>query len=281
MSAQMRNRRSALTSYVVLGLSAALMIAPLWWMMDASLTSNAAIVRGQVPLLPLRPEWKTYLQAWTAEPFGRFMLNSLLTTTAMVVCQLATSAMAAYALVYTRLGRTRFLLAVLVAAVLVPFQATWLGAFFFLRDLGWINSYQALVVPFLGSAFGVFYLRQGFLGAIPTELVQVARLDGAHELRALWTVVLPNARNLLISLGSIQFFYHFNALFWPLVATSTNAFRVMPVGLSMFLQDEGGTGTQWNQLLAAAVIGIVPLLIGFLAGQKYIVEGVMRTAFRD
>lgn len=260
---------------------ALLMVVPLWWMFTSSLTPNARLVQGQVPLLPIHPQWRNYALAWTTEPFGRFMANSLLTSSAIVAGQLATSSLAAYALVYTRLGARRFLLAAVVAAVLVPFQATWLGAFFLMRDLGWLNTYQALVVPFLGSAFGVFYLRQGFFGTIPRELVSVARLEGASELRTLWSIVLPNAKHLLVSLGLIQFFYHFNALFWPLVATDSNRVRVVPVGLAMFVQQEGGTGTEWNLLLAAAVISIVPLLILFFAGQRYVVEGVMRTAFRE
>ncbi len=228
--------------------------------------------------LPLHPEVGPYAGAWNSAPFGLFYLNTLFMASAIVLGQLVTSTLAAYALTWLRIPGRQAVFFLILIGLMVPEQLTVVPVFLEMRTLGWINSYQGLIVPFLGSAFGIFLLRQSFL-QIPLPLIEAAKVDGASRLQILTRVILPNSKSALITLAILNFIWHYNDFFWPLIITNTNHYRTLAVGLSMFFQSGSGL-TPWNQLMAADVFIAVPLFLLFFLGQRYLVQGVMTSGIK-
>ncbi len=223
--------------------------------------------------------WGNFLRAWQSEPFGLYYVNSLWTTLAIVILQLITSTMAAYALVFVPFRGSKLLFAGIMLALMVPMQATFIPNFLILRDLHWLDSYMALIVPFAGSAFGIFLMRQAYL-TFPKEMVEAMRIDGGTEWQILWRLIVPNVKPQVISLVILSFVFHYNNLFWPLVVTNSTKYRVLPLGLATFLQQQGGNGPQWNLMMAADLFTMLPLLVVFFFGQRYLVQTVANSGIK-
>lgn len=279
MNVRVMRGAMAVVSYVVLAGVSLVILVPIWWILVSAVSPLHALFSATPVLWPATVQWGNFGRAWHAAPFAIYYLNSLWVNAVIVGLQLTTSSLAAYAFVFTRFAGQRLLFGLVVGAMMIPAQATFIVNFLTLRDVNWVNTYQALIVPFVGSAFGIFLLRQAFL-SIPHELIEAMRVDGAGHLRTLWSLVLPNARPALITLAILNYVFHFNSLFWPLVITNSDQFRVLPVGLSMFLQQEGGSGIQWNLMMAADVFSLLPMILLFLVGQRYIVKGVAASGLK-
>lgn len=266
-------------SYVLLIFFSLTVLFPIYWMLVSALQTNQSIFSTHLHLLPLQWDWGNFVAAWKAQPFSVFFTNSIVSNALIVICQVITSSMAAYALVFLPLkGKTGLFFSILLA-MMIPMQTTFIPVYLILSKAHLINTYGALVLPFVGSAFGIFLLRQAFL-SIPKEMVTAARIDGAHEPRILWSIVLPNAKPALITLVLLNFVFHYNSLFWPLVSTDTTNMRVIPVALSYFLTQEAGQTLQWNLLMAADLFSVLPVIAIFLLGQRYIVRGVANTSVK-
>ena len=249
--------------------AAALTLVPLAWLVSLSLQDPQAAFHFPPRFIPEPFLWRSYPEAWRSQPFGRMYLNSVLTSALIIAGQIATSSLAAYALTQLRFrGRTVAFFAI-VSTMMVPIQATFIPAYIILSRLGWINTYQALVVPFVASGFGVFLMRQAFL-VIPPSLVDAARIDGAGHGTILCRILLPLARPAVLTLSALSFVFHYNDFFWPLIVTNTAQMRTLPVGLATMLLTEGSHGTQWNQVMAADVFTVAPILLGFLFVQRYL-----------
>jgi ABC-type glycerol-3-phosphate transport system permease component len=263
-----RRLGSAATHAVLLG-AAALTAAPLAWLVSLSLQDPQAAFRFPPRFVPTDFLWRSYPEAWRSLPFGRMYLNSLATSTLIVAAQIITSSLAAYALTQLRFRGRGLAFLSIVATMMVPIQATFIPAYIILSRLGWINTYQALVVPFAASGFGVFLLRQAFL-VIPPSLIDAARIDGAGHGTILCRILVPLARPALLTLAALSFVFHYNDFFWPLIVTNTAQMRTLPVGLATMILTEGSQGTQWNQVMAADVFTVAPILLGFLVMQRYL-----------
>src|SRR5947207_3100973 len=224
---------------VVLGLSLA-MLAPFLYMVAASLW-------GEPGVMALR--WSHYPAALTALPFGRFFLNSALFAGCVVVGQVLTSAAAAYAFARLRFpGRDRVFLAFL-SVLMVPAVVLLIPRFLIIHALGWVDSYQGLIVTEMVSVWGIFLLRQ-FFQTIPRDLEDAARLDGAGEWTIFWRVMLPLSKPALATLAVVAFVDQWRSFLWPLVATRSVEMSVVEVGLARF---HGFNGTNWPYQMAAAV----------------------------
>jgi ABC-type glycerol-3-phosphate transport system permease component len=153
--------------------------------------------------------------------------------------------------------------------MMVPVQATFIPAYVIVSRLGWVDTYWALVVPFVASGFGVFLMRQAFL-VVPKALVEAARIDGAGHWTILTRILVPLARPAIVTLAALSFTFHYNDFFWPLIVTNSTRMRTLPVGLATMILTEGSHGTQWNQVMAADVFTIVPLLAVFVLLQRHL-----------
>jgi len=263
----MRKRRWRVGKWVsggvVLGLSLA-MLGPFLYMVAASLWGEPGV---------MAPRWSNYPAALTALPFGRFFLNSALFAGCVVVGQVLTSAAAAYAFARLRFpGRDRVFLAFL-SVLMIPAVVLLIPRFLIINALGWVDSYQGLIVTEIVSVWGIFLLRQ-FFQTIPRDLEDAARLDGAGEWTIFWRVMLPQTKPALATLALLAFVGQWKGFLWPLVAAPSAGMNVAEVGLARF----HGLYGNWPSQMAAAVTVIVPLAIVFFVAQKYLIEGVRRSA---
>lgn len=266
--------------YLIMTLVVIGILLPLWTMAVASLSPVKSLYSNHVPLWPQSFRLSNFVDAWHAAPFGRYYLNSIFTTVAIVVLQLITSSLAAYAFAFVRFKASKTVFGLVVLAMFVPTQAVFVASYILISDYGWIDSYQALIIPFAASAFGIFFLTQSFR-SFPYEIIESGRVDGCSHLRALRSLVLPNARPALATLALINGVFHFNYFFWPLIITNSESHRVLPVGLTTMASESGGDQLiQWNQVMAADVFMVAPLIVLFALAQRVMVRGVARVGIR-
>lgn len=223
-----------------------------------------------------RLRWRNYRTAWVEANIAKAFLNSTVVSGTIVFGQLLTSSLAAFAFARLRFfGRDKLFLAYL-ATMMVPTAVTIIPVFILLRQLHWINTYQALIMPSVFTAYGTFMLRQFFL-TIPRELEEAALIDGCSLSRIYWHVALPLSKPGLAALGILSFMAEWKSFMWPLIVTHTQEMYTLPVALVQF-QDR--FGVQWTLLMAGSVIMILPMLIVFVAGQRFFVAGIRLGALK-
>ena len=267
-------------AYCFLALGAAAMIAPFLWMVTTSLKEPGSIFSYQGPWgqdwIPTQFVWKNYLWAWKAVPFARFYFNSLFVSLCVTAGQVLTSAMAAYA--FARLefpGRDKIFFGYL-ATMMVPGAVTMIPVFILLRFLGWIDTYKAVILPGIFTAYGTFLLRQFFL-TLPKELEDAAKIDGCSYFGIFWRIILPLSKPALATLTTFTFMGSWLNFMWPLIVLNTHNKFTLPVGLSYF---QSLHTTDWSLLMAGSLMMILPILIVFILNQRYFVEGIKLTGIK-
>jgi len=251
-------------------LTATVLVAvPFLWLVSLSLQEPQALFRYPPRFIPERLVWSSYPDAWRSLPFGRMYVNSIVASALIIVGQVITSCLAAYALTQLRFRGRQLAFLFIISTMMVPIQATFIPAYVIVSRLGWVDTFWALVVPFVASGFGVFLMRQAFL-VVPRTLVEAALIDGAGHWTILTRVLVPLARPAIITLAALSFTFHYNDFFWPLIVTNSAAMRTLPVGLATMILTEGSHGTQWNQVMAADVFTVAPLFAAFVLLQRYL-----------
>ncbi|WP_349258440.1 carbohydrate ABC transporter permease [Stackebrandtia sp.] len=257
-------------AYCLLGLACALTIVPLLYVVSLSLQTEAETLSAHPVLWPDTPRFDNYATLFKLAPFGDFILNSVVVAGTITVAHLIFDPLAGYAFAKFRFPLRNTLFIALLATLMVPFFIRMVPLFVMMSNLGWLNTYQALIVPFLMDAFGIFLMRQ-FIQPIPDDLMDAARADGAGELRVYWQIVLPQVKPALAVLGLFTFVFQWNEFLWPLVATKTENMRTIPVGLTQFNQENF---TLWHLTAAGSIILFVPTALLFLFTQRYFVRGI-------
>jgi ABC-type glycerol-3-phosphate transport system permease component len=259
------------SSYLILTVIALLVMIPVIWMLLGSIEPLSSMFSQH--LLPTRLDFSNYVTAFKSQSLGHYFFNSFFTTGVIVACQLITSAFAAYGIVFTSVRMRHIVFALVIVSMMIPIQAIFIPDYVILSDLRWVNTYQALIVPFIGTGFGIFFLRQAYL-RIPVTLLEAMKMDGASHWTILRRLVIPNTKSALITLALLNGVFHYGYLFWPLLVTNTSQYWVVPVGLSYFTEAQPDQ-ILWNLLMAANVLTILPLVAVFVWGQRYIVKGVL------
>jgi ABC-type glycerol-3-phosphate transport system permease component len=269
-------RRGTLARLLVVGALTLVWVFPLWWMLVTALSSRADVVSGRVGLVPARVSLDAFRTALTDFPVGTWVANSFAIAVVAVVLTVVVDVLAGYVLAKHRFpGRTAVFLLV-VATLMIPVQVLLVPQFELVSDLGWINSYWAVIVPRSAEAFGVFLARQYFL-SLPDELLEAGALDGAGQLRTLWSIVLPLSRPLVAVLLVMTFMFRWNEFAWPLVALRDPDLYTLPVGLA-FLQ--GQYTTDYPVLMASAMLSALPVLALFAVAQRQFVAGLARSGLK-
>ncbi len=251
-------------------------IFPLVWMVLTSLKGYAEASAAQ-NLLPTRWLFSNYVEAWNQVGiFPRYFANTFFIATATVLGVLVTSTLAAYAFARMRFPGRETLFMILLATMIIPFEVTLVPNFIIIRDLGWIDRYESMIVPWAASAFSIFLLRQ-FFRSIPQDLYDAAVLDGASHLRFLFSIVVPLSWPALITSALLTFLGSWNSLMWPLLVTNNPQIRPIQVGIATFITD---AGTQVQLLLAAVTISIIPIVIIYLILQRWFIEGIASAGIR-
>ncbi len=258
--------------YAALVLLSLVMLIPFAWMLSTSLKPTEYILSVTPQFIPNPATLDSYRTLFDLMPMQRMLGNSLFVALAGAGGQVLVSAMAAYAFARIEWRGREIVFLLYLGTMMVPSQVTLIPLFILIRQLGWVNSYQGLILPGLFSAFGTFLLRQAFL-SLPRDLEEAAFIDGATHFTIFWRIILPLTRPALATLAVLSFMQYWNAYLWPLFVARQEIFMTLPVGLAK-LQGGPRALTQWNVVMAGAVVTVLPILIAYLFAQKWFVRSV-------
>jgi cellobiose transport system permease protein len=263
-------------TYVLLALSALVSIFPLYWTLVAGSHTNHEIAETPPPFLPDASIFTNIKLALQQAPIGKAIINSVIVSGAITVGTVLCCTLAGFAFAKLRFRGSSFLLALVIGTMMVPTQLGIIPLFILIAKLQWVNQLQAVVLPTLVSAFGVFFMRQYLSQALPDELLEAGRVDGASTNRIFWSIVVPIARPAMAVLGMLTFLTAWNDFFWPIIALTTDnpTVQVALAGL--------GTGyvPQRSIIMAGTLLGTLPVLVVFAVLGKQIVGGIMQGAVK-
>ncbi|HEY64765.1 MAG TPA: carbohydrate ABC transporter permease [Caldilineae bacterium] len=274
----MRVRRifvdTAVSFFILVG--AFVMASPLLWMVITAFKSQEEARAIPLKLFPTVWRWQNFVEIWQVTPLGRALLNSFFIGGCVTAGVIITSTISGYAFAKLRFPGRDILFMVILSTMMVPFFLQAIPLFVIMARLGWINSYQALIVPGLCSAFGIFVMRQ-FMLTIPTDLIDAARIDGCSEFGILWRIMLPLIKSAAAALGIFTFVFSWQDLFWPLLVAKKPDY--FPAQLAVYYI-QGQYGDYTSLLMAAGTVTILPSLIMFLILQERMVKGVALTGLK-
>jgi ABC-type glycerol-3-phosphate transport system permease component len=274
-------RRAGL--YGLLAATSFVVAFPLLMALSYSFMAERSISTYPPPILPVDPTLDNYreivdraLRPNSPLPIFHYLFNSFITSSAVVVGRLITASLAAYAFVFIDFPGKKLLFLAFLATLMVPWEATIIPNYMTMRDLGWIDSYQGLAVPFMATGFGTFLLRQSFL-QLPRDLYDAAIIDGAGRFRFLWQIVLPLNRPALGTLAVYSFLEIWNQYFWPLLITNQPVMRTVQVGIGQLKWEES---LRWGIVTAGVVMVVVPTIVLLVIGQRQLVRGLTAGAIK-
>jgi multiple sugar transport system permease protein len=264
--------------YLVLTVGALLCLLPIFWLVRSSLMTLVEVFKFPPLLWATHSRWDNFAAAMSTSPFLLYFRNTLIVVIPTVLATLVTSTLSAYGFARFRFPFRGFWFAMVLGAIILPPAVVLIPQFIMWSRVHLVNTFFPLIVPFWfgGGAFNVFLLRQFFL-TIPRDFDDAARIDGASYPRILARILLPFIQPALIAVGLFQFFFQWNDFFGPLIYLNSPSTYTLALGLQHFI---GSYATQWNILMAATVIVIVPPIIVFFVGQRYFVEGVTLTGIK-
>lgn len=256
--------------YLTLTILGFLMVIPFVWMVATSLKGPQEILSATPTFWPKAWRWENYTEAFDQVPFGRFYWNTIFVTVARTVGQLLIASLAAFAFARLRFPGRSFLFVLVLAVMMMPGQVTLIPNYVLLKYLGWLDSYEGLIIPSLFSAFGVFLLRQFYM-TIPQELFDSATLDGCNPLRTYWHIGLPLSRTALVAFGVLVTLWSWNDFLWPLIITNRTEMQMLSVGIAYF---QGQFISNFAVMMAAATVATLPMVAVFLLAQRQLLEGI-------
>jgi multiple sugar transport system permease protein len=253
-----------------------LFMLPIIWMTTTSFQAGAKMFQLTTEWIPSVWHPENYPNALGRAAFPRFFLNSAIVSASVMLGNLIFCTLAGYGLAKYRFRGDRLLLLVILSTLMLPLEVTLVPTFLVVHTLGWVDSYQGLAGPLLIDAFGVFLMRQ-FMLKIPSDYIEAARIDGAGELRILWSVIIPQCRAALAVLALFSFRDSWDQFLWPLVVVSRDEFRTYPLGLVRFGDDYGNPPTEQ---MAIAVLATIPIFLLFLVLQRALRKGFDLSALK-
>ncbi|NET56662.1 MAG: carbohydrate ABC transporter permease [Symploca sp. SIO2E6] len=271
-----RKLLSTFGSYLLLTILALLFVAPIAFMIvgsfkpDNSVLAEAGTIKA---FLPTEVSWQNYRDVFARTNFGLFFFNSVLTTAIIVIAGLVVNSLAGYALARLRWRGRDWLLLMVLALMIIPFEAIAVPLFFQMTMLGLRNTYIVQILPFIGNAFSV-YLFYTFFIALPKELEEAARVDGASTIRIFWEIIVPVSKPVFASVAILNFLSQWGAFLWPLMVTIDETVRPLPVAIASF---QALPPLQWGDIMAFGVMMVAPVLVVFIMFQKWFVQGVAAT----
>ena len=265
-----------LGTYALLAIGSVLVAFPLLLALSYSFMSESEIASFPPPLFRLAPSLDNYAKVLASIPIGRYLLNSFIVSIAVVIGQLITASLAAYAFSFLAFRGRNLLFFVFLSTLMIPWEATIIPNYMTIRDLGWLDTYQGLAVPFMATAFGTFLLRQAFL-QIPRELWDSSRIDGATSFRFLRTMVIPLSRPALGTVAIYGFLSTYNQYFWPLLITNQTLMRTTQVGVAQLRFEET---LRWGLVMAGVIMVAVPTLALLVIGQRQLIRGLTAGAVK-
>ena len=271
-----RERAGRWRRFAVLTIGALIVLFPIYWMLVTALSTQADLLGPALQLWPAHPRPANFSDAWHRLPFATWYVNSILIATVAVALTIGINLLAGYVFAKYRFPGRNVLFLLIVSTLMIPVQVIMVPQFRIVAQLGWVDSYWAVIVPRAAEAFGIFLARQYML-SIPDEVLEAARIDGAGHLRTFFSVVLPLCRPLIAVLVILTFMYRWNEFAWPLIVLKDSQLFTVPIGLA-FLQ--GQYGTDYPALMGMALLSTLPVLVVFGLFQRQFVEGAARSGLR-
>lgn len=262
--------------YIVLGIFVILALFPFFYMVSLSLQSDADLMSGEPVLIPSVLEFSNYVTIWEKAPFFWFIVNSFVIAGGITLLHLIFDPLIGYVFAKLEFPGSKLMFGALLSTLMLPFFIRMIPLYILTAELGWLDTYQGLIMPFAMSAYGIFMMRQ-FIRPIPMDLLDAARLEGASEWRIYRSIVLPQLGPPMATLALLTFVFQFNEFLWPLVAVSSVEMRPITTGLTLFNSE---FFTQWNLTATGGVILFVPSLLLFIFMQRYFVQSVMTSGMK-
>jgi multiple sugar transport system permease protein len=257
--------------YTILIVAAILCLLPFIWMISASLMANGHSNVYPPRFLPDKVTFIQYKNLFARLNIVKYFFNSLVVSVGVTLVSLFINSMAGYAFAKYKFAGEKNLFKLLLSFMIVPAQVTMLPLFLMLKYMGLINTYLAVIIPGMASVFGIFLIRQ-YLLAIPDSLIEAAKIDGASDFQIYFTLILPLAKPILITLAIFTFMGTWNDFLWPLIVMTNDSMYTLPVALANLM---GEHNQDTELMMAGSVVTIIPVILVFLSLQKYYIEGIM------
>lgn len=277
---RVRNSRSIFSvtvKYIILFLGIVIVGFPFLWIISTSFKDATEVFAPAVNLIPKGLNFQNYLDVFAFIPFGRMYLNSIFVAVIVTISQMVTSALAAYAFSRLKFPGRDILFYSYLASMMLPVQVRLIPSFLLLKYFGMIDTYWSLTLPWFAGPFSVFFLRQAFLD-IPQSLIDAAKMDGAKHLTILSKIVVPLSRNMFLTLGVFTFMWSWNSFMWPLIMVQEITMQTLPIGLARF---KSQMGSEWQVMMAATVMVIMPIIILFFSAQKKFISSISLTGIKS
>lgn len=262
--------------YSIIVITAVSMIFPFLWMISTSLKTEKQIFTYPPVWIPQPIKWGNYVKMWKVAPFFRYILNSIIISSVGTLVTLFLSSLAGLAFSKYNFPGRNLIFVILLSTLMIPSQVTLIPVFLIVKNLHWLNSYQGLIIPGLANVFAIFLMRQ-FMITLPTELMDAARIDGCSEFSIYLQIVLPLSKSILVVLGILTYMSYWNDLFWPLIIINIDKMKTLQLGLALL---KTAWVVEWNIVMAGTTLASVPIIIVFLFGQKYFIEGITLTGLK-
>ena len=246
-------------------------VFPYFWIAITSLKDLPGVIQFPPSLLPIPPHWENYAQAWQSGPFVRYFVNSIITTFSILIIQLFLACLAAYAFSKLSFPGRDVCFYIVVSCLMVPPQIRFVPIYIMLAKVGLLNTYASLILPYAASALGTFLIREAF-ASISDRILDAARIDGANVIQIIFRIMVPIAKPTIIAFSLFSVVFHWNDYFWPLVMTTNEAVRTLPLGVALLREE--GTGARWHIIMAGNMFVLVPMVLAFLAAQRQFIRGL-------
>lgn len=254
---------------------AVVIVSPYLWMITASLKERGHVAEPPF-LFPIDFHFENYIHAWNGAPFARYYMNTIFVAVAIVLSRIIIGSLAAYAFSFLRFRGRDTIFILYLSSMMIPFYAIVIPLYLLMRDLGWFNQYQALIVPRMIDAFSILLLRQSFIG-IPQDYLAAARIDGCNHWQTLWRIVFPMSRPTVLTVIIFSFLFVWNDFFWPLLVANDTNMRLIQTGLQAFT---GRYLTEWTYWMAGTVLTTIPPIVLFLLAQKQFISGMAQSGLK-
>jgi len=263
----------------IAGLAAVALVEvfPYLWMLSTSLKDLPSVTQFPATLLPHPPRWDNYAKAWSSGPFLHYAMNNVIQTLGILVLQLFFGCLAGYGFSKTRFRGRDACFLIVIACLVVPPQVRFVPLYMLFSKVGLLNTYASLILPYAVSALGTFLIREAFM-QISDDIVDAARVDGAGVLTIIFRIMAPIARPTLVAFSLFSVVYHWNDFFWPLVMTTNEAVRTLPIGVAMLREE--GTGARWHIIMAGSMFVVAPVLLVFAVAQRHIIRAFTFTSLK-
>jgi len=263
------------TLFTIAGL--ALVLLPYFWMVSSSLKTGSEVFDLPIRWFPEHIQWKNYANALSRGAFGTYFFNSTVVAIAVMACNLFFCSLAGYGLAKFRFRYREACFGLILCTLMLPLEIVLVPTYLVVRDLGLVDNYGGLIAPLAVDAFGIFLMRQ-YIKDLPDSLIEAARMDGCSELGIFWRIILPNCKPALGALAILTFRDNWDEFLWPLIVVSRDALKTFPLGLA---QMEGIDSAAYHEIMAVAVVGMIPAALIFLFFQRAFVRGIALTGVKE